>query len=305
MRFYKIFFLLVFVNVYSQVETHLTSDNIMIGDTVGLQLEIKANRQYNVELPVIKDSLSKYVEVLAQKYDTISLGKDLIYRQNLTLTCFEPGEFLIKALPVKINGKTFLSATKELKVLDLKVDTSIKKMYPIKPILPEYLTWWDRNKKYLSYMVIGILIILVVLIIIWLYLREMKRKRYISSPLLPPYEEAIENLKKLDKKSYLESKDYYTFHTDLSFILRRYFSRRFDFPAQALLSSDLAKVMEDKDYITDFEARELISFLNDSDHIKYAKGEIKEEKHKQYRVWVEKIINKTRPIVEEEVKDHI
>lgn len=289
---------------FAQIKTQLTSEKILIGDTVTLKIEVQVPRNAQIIFPSVRDSLGKYIEVLSQKTDTIETTKDKKYIKTYRLTCFEEGDYMVKALPFNINGKTFLSHAQLLNVESVPVDTVTQKIYPIKNILLEEISWWDQNKKYFWYMIVGGIMLLALITVAWLYIRESKRERYISKPALPPFEEAIENLKKLDHQAYLENKDYDSYYTDLSFILRRYFSRRFAFPAQALLSSDLPRVMEQKGHLIGQEARELQAFLEDADKVKYAKKEIPENKHQPHRMWVQRIIEKTRPIMEE-IKDHI
>ncbi|MFU2093596.1 DUF4381 family protein [Ornithobacterium rhinotracheale] len=290
--------------VWAQVYTQLSPDRILIGDTASLQIEFKTPSDAKVELPMLGDSLGKYLEIVNKKIDSVREGNQKKYKQIITLTGFEEGNFLVKSLPYVINGKTVLSDTRELGVEMPAIDTTLQKMYPIKTIMPEHISWWDRNKKYLWYMIVGGIMLIALLIVAFLYLKELRRKRYISTPLLPPYEEALQNLKKLDALGLLEKQEFNQYYTDLSFIVRRYFSRRFEFPAQALLSTDLPEYMKNKEFLTQEESAELYNFLTDADRVKYAKATLSPEKNAFYRDWAEKIIEKTKPLVEE-VKDHI
>ena len=235
----------------------------------------------------------------------MKVGNNANYIQTITLTSFDIGDFLVNSLPVVIDGDTLLTSSKRLEVKDLEVDADLDKMYPIKPIIPQEITWWEKNKKYLAYWVVGILLAIIIIVLIWLYLKAAKKNKYVSKPLLPPYEEALENLKKLDKENYLSKQNYNQFYTDLSFIIRRYFSRRFDFPAMALLSGDLPAYMKNKELLTESEAEQLSAFLKDSDLAKFGRTIPAEEKHTYYRNWIEEIIQKTRPILEEDIPQHM
>lgn len=290
--------------VWAQVYTQLSPDKILIGDTASLKIEFKTPNNAKVELPMLGDSLGKYLEIVNKKIDSVQEGNQKKYKQIITLTGFEEGNFLVKSLPYVIDGKTVLSDARELDVEMPAIDTTLQKMYPIKPIIPEHISWWDRNKKYLWYMIVGSIMLIALLLVVFLYFRELRRKRYISTPLLPPYEEALQNLKKLDALELLEKEEFNQYYTDLSFIVRRYFSRRFEFPAQALLSTDLPEYMKNKEFLTQEESAELYNFLTDADRVKYAKAILSSEKNVFYRGWAEKIIEKTKPLVEE-VKDHI
>lgn len=292
-------------SLHSQIQTELNPNIILIGDTASLKITVTYDARQKVILPQIGDSLNSFLEVSNVKIDSMKVGNNANYIQTITLTSFDIGDFLVNSLPVVIEGDTLLTSSKRLEVRDLEVDADLDKMYPIKPIIPQEITWWEKNKKYLAYWVVGILLAIIIIVLIWLYLKAAKKNKYVSKPLLPPYEEALENLKKLDKENYLSKQNYNQFYTDLSFIIRRYFSRRFDFPAMALLSGDLPAYMKNKELLTESEAEQLSAFLKDSDLAKFGRTIPAEEKHTYYRNWIEEIIQKTRPILEEDIPQHM
>uniref|UniRef100_UPI0039A59A2D DUF4381 family protein n=1 Tax=Ornithobacterium rhinotracheale TaxID=28251 RepID=UPI0039A59A2D len=303
-KFLKIFIWLFALPAWGQIYTRLSPDRILIGDTASLQIEFIVAEKAKVEPPQLGDSLGKYLEIVHKKIDSTREGNRKKFKQIITLTGFEEGNFLVKSLPYVIDGKMQLSDARELAVEMPAIDTVLQKIYPIKPIMPEHLSWWERARKYLWQMLAIGVALLVFLVLGVLYFRKLRANHYISEPLLPPYEEALQNLKKLDALGLLEKQEFNQYYTDLSFIVRRYFSRRYEFPAQALLSTDLPDYMKNKEFLTQEESAELYNFLTDADRVKYAKATLSPEKNAFYRDWAEKIIEKTKPLVEE-VKDHI
>lgn len=297
-------FLLCCICAMAQVQTQLTADRILIGDTASLHITVTVNPDQQVKLAFPQDTLNRFVEVNDITIDTLRVGRNLNYIQKIVITAFEPGTFLVNSLSVSIDDSVYRTQALQITVEDMIVDEERQGMFPNKPIIPEDVTWWQKNKKYFWYFVVGALFLLAALLIVWLYIRELKRNRYVSNPLLPPYEEAINNLRKLDQQKYLTQEKYYEYYSDLSLILRRYFARRFDFAAQALLSSDLPDHMVRKDYLTETEAKELGEFLEKADLVKYARKLPDTEEHAKFREWVEYVINRTRPLTEEEVPDH-
>lgn len=294
-----IFFLLLPYFPWAQIQTDLNPDVILIGDTASLKITVTFDTRQEVILPKLGDSLNRYIEISNQKIDTLQVGYNSNYIQTITLTSFEPGEFLVNALPVIIDGDTLLSKSLRLQVQNLQVEPNLDRMYPLKPIVQVEISWWERNKKYMIYWIAGLILALIIMYLIYAYLKAGKKKKYISKPLLPPYQEALENLKKLDQQNLIENSKYNEYYTDLSFILRRYFGRRFDFSALALLSEDLAVILLQKEILTRSESDILKDFLKDADLVKYARILPEEKKHAQYRNWVEEIIVKTRPVLEE------
>lgn len=300
-----IFLCLLPYSGFAQIQAELYPEVILIGDTASLKITVTHDARQKIQLPQLGDSLNTYIEISNVKVDSMKRGNNVNHIQTITLTCFEPGEFLVNSLPIVISGDTLMTESKRLEVRNLDMEANIKNMYPIKPIIPQEITWWERNKKLVAYALGGILLALLLIALIWWLIKNAKKNKYVSKPLLPPYEEALENLRKLDEQKYLSQNQYNAYYTDLSFIVRRYFTRRFEFPAMALLSSDLPKVMYSKEILTQPESEEFLAFLNDADLAKYARTVPPAEKHSLYRKWVEDIIYKTRPILEEEIPEHI
>lgn len=299
------FSLLLPAQTLGQIQTTLDPEVILIGDTASLKITVTFDAQQQVILPQLGDSLNNYLEISHQKVDTLIVGNNANYIQTLTLTCFEPGEFLVNALPIIMDGDTLLTQSFKLEVQDLEVGEDLDKMYPLKPIIEQEITWWEKNKKYIAYWIMGVLLAAIILVLIWLYIKAARKKKYVSKPLLPPYEEALDNLRKLDNQKLVKQQKFTEYYTDLSFIVRRYFTRRFEFPALALLSGDLPLVMNQKEILTQKEASEFEDFLKDADLAKYARTIPAEEKHEQYRKWIESIIYKTRPILENDMQEQI
>ena len=303
--FLFLLFSFFFSHVNAQIETKLDPEVILIGDTASLQITITADSRQEIILPQTSDSLNAYIEITGRKTDTLQRGNNLNIIQNFTITGFEPGNFLVNSLPVQIDGMLFQSEAKQIEIKDIEVEADADKMFPLKPIMPEEITFWEKYRKYFWYFVAALILAFVVGLIIWLYFKELRnRKKYVSTPLLPPYEEALDNLTKLDKHQYLDRYQFYEYYSDLNYILRRYFTRRFNFPANALLSGELPEIMHQKEILTEGEKTDLATFLQAADMAKYARKFPSEKEHKDFRNWAEEIIHKTRPVVDENSPEH-
>ncbi len=304
-----IIYVFLFISCFSfsqvNLETSLSPEIIYIGDTASLNIQLGVDSKEKVELPQLGDSLNSFIEINEVKIDSSRRGKNKMYAINLTLTSFEPGDFLVNSIPFTINGELYQTNSHQIKVKEVELNPDITQPYPIKPIMKEHVSWWEKNKKNILYIVLALLgVVLLILLLLYLF-RKRKKNQYKSKPLLPPYEEALENLKKLDKKELLKKGNYSTYYTDLSYILRRYFSRRFNFPGMALLSSDLADYMEQKEILLPQEIQDLRKFLQDADMAKFANEHPNEQQTQTYRNWVENVIEKTKPLLENVVdKEH-
>src|SRR5690606_10430466 len=184
----------------------------------------------------------------------------------------------------------------QIKVDDVEIDSSNLSGFPIKPIMEEEYTWKDYWQKYWMYCVAGALVFIALLVVAILFLKDKKRKEEKSRIIKTPYEEAIDALKNIDKKKYLEKGQIYPFYSELSYTLMRYVGRVYNFSSLELLSDDLVDYFRKSTHLEKEEIEKLKEFLYDSDLVKFAKAEPDEEKHLLYRKWVENLIEKIKPL---------
>lgn len=281
---------------FGQINTEIDTAHIKIGEPVHYKLTVPFQAGDEILLPRLKDTLSFHIEILDQKIDTVSENGTKKLVQQLSLTSFDPGEFLIRSLPVVINSDTLLSGSFQIKVDEVRIDSANLTGFPIKPIMQEEYKWKDYWNKYWVYLTVGVLVFLALIIAAILFLREKKNKGEKSFVVKTPYDEAKEALKNIDKKKYLEKGQLYPFYSELSFLLRRYIGRIYHFSSLELLSGDLVDYIRKSGHLQQEDIEKLREFLYDSDLVKFAKSAPDEQKHEFYRKWAEDFIEKTRPL---------
>lgn len=289
-------FCLVSFSAFGQIDTKIDTAHIKIGEPIQYSLTVPLDAQTNVQLPELKDTLSFHVEILEQKIDTLFEGEKKKLVQHLTLTSFDPGEFLIRSLPVVVGDDTLLSHSFQIKVDEVKIDSANLAGFPIKPIMDEEYTWSDYWDKYWVYFAVGILVFLALLIVAILFLRDKKRKNIISKTPKTPYEEAKDALKNLDKKNYLAKGQVNPYYSELSFVLRRYLGKVFHFSSLELLSDDLVNYFQKTTHLDSNQLDQLKAFLYESDLVKFAKAVPDEDRHRFFRKWVEELVEKIKPM---------
>lgn len=292
----SVFYFLFSTFSSAQIETEIDTAHIKIGEPIQYSLTVPIPPNKQVILPETQDTLSFHIEVLDQKIDTILDDEKKKLVQHLILTSFDPGEFLIRSLPVVVDGDTLLSASFQIKVDDVEIDSANLTGFPIKPIMDEEYTWKDYWDKYWIYFAVGALIFLILLIVAILFLRDKKRKDILAKTPKTPYEEAKYALKSLDKQNYLQKNQFNPYYSELSYVLRRYLGRVFHFSSLELLSDDLIDYFRKTTHLEKEEIENLREFLYDSDLAKFAKTVPEKEKHDFYRKWVEDLIEKTKPL---------
>lgn len=288
---------LIFSSIsFGQISTEIDTAHIKIGEPIQYKLTVPVHPNDHVTLPQHRDTLSFHIEILDQKTDTISAGNTKKVVQQLSITSFDAGDFLIRSFPVVINGDTLLSRSFQIRVEDVEIDSANLGGFPIKPIMEEQYTWVDYVEKYWIYLAAGALIFIALLIVAILFLRSKKRKEEKSRIVKTPYEEAIGALRNIDKKKYLEKDQVYPFYSELSYTVRRYVGRIYDFSSLELLSDDLIDYFRKTTHLEKEDVEKLKEFLYDSDLVKFAKAEPDEQKHIFYRKWAEDLIEKTKPL---------
>lgn len=302
-KFSLSFFLILFCAHFSlaQLDTKIDRDHIKIGEEIHYSLSVPISSSTNLKLPQLKDTLSFHIEILDQKVDTIFENEQKLIVQKLTLTSYDAGEFLIRSLPVIIDSDTLLSHSFQIKVDDVEIDSANLQGFTIKPIMEEEFTWKDYWNQYRNYILGGILLI-VLFLVLWMFLKRKKESRKII-PLKSPKEEAKDALKKLDKKKYLEKSAVNPYYSELSYIIRRYLGRVYEFSSLELLSDDLVEHIKKHTPLEKEEVEKLKQFLFDSDLVKFAKSIPEENKHVFYRKWADELIEKAKPIVIETEED--
>lgn len=300
-----LFLVLFFVQIQAQIETKIDRNEIKLGQPIAFELSVPLEENKKVVLPKVKDTLSFHLEILDQKIDTLVEDESIKLVQKLKITSFDPGEFLIRSLPVIIDSDTLLSHSFLIQVEDVVIDSANLNGFPIKPIMGEKKTWLEslqQNWLLLTLILLGMLFVLGLIY----FLLNSKSKKEKNRPIKTPYDEAIWALKELDQKQYLKNKETYLFYSDLSDLLRRYLGRIYQFRSMELLSDDLANHLKSTNQLTDKEISQLSGFLYDSDLVKYAKNEPETPKQEFYRKWVETLIERTKPMdLEVESNEHL
>lgn len=294
-----IIFLSLPMQTDAQVDTRIDTAHITIGEPIRYTLSVSLKNKPKVILPPVSDTLSSHVEVLSHKTDTLTEADDPKLVRELILTAYDPGDYLIRSLPVVINQDTLLSHSFQIRVDPVKIDSANLGGFPIKPIMDESYTWKDYLRKYL---VEGLIILLMLLVLasVWWWMKNRERKKVEKQKLKSPYEEAIDALKELDNRKYISKGQVKPYYSDLSHLLRRYLGRVFNFSSMELLSDDLVEHFRNSDQLSAADTDRLKEFLFDSDLVKYAKAVPEADRHELYRKWAEALIERTKPAETEE-----
>lgn len=295
-------FSLVFTSLFAQeVEVKVDTMNIRIGEQFNYQISI--NDTANVIVPELQDL--KGLEIVENiPMDTIKAN--LIKRY--VLTGFDSGAYYIPSQQVFVRGRSFLTDSLLINVATIAIDTTKNKMFPIKSIQGEpYIL--DDFIPYLIWVLLGVIIIVGIIF----YLKTRKKKEVIEDeeiPTLPPFEEALERLHKLDEKLLWQNNQVKQYYIELTEIVRAYIEKELKIPALESTTEDLIETIRDfndaKTINTSRESiRKLKELLREADLVKFAKSKPLSHEIEEDRKDAEFVLNELKPKPEEPKEDEL
>ncbi len=255
----------------------LDKSTILIGDQIQLTLEFSGTSDLKVNFPILKDTISKNIEIIKASNIETTISEDKkqkTYKQILTVTSFDSGFFPVK--PFRFNytqgqdtAKHFIETQAlMLSVQNVKVDAQ-KGIRDIKPPLEENFTF----REALPY-IIGVLLIIGLFIFIKYYLNKKKKKEPLfkmpPKPKLPPHEIALTSLEELRNKKLWQNNKIKEFHSELTEIIRKYIEERYNIQALEMVSDDIIEMIKNLDIDVKIKS-ELKEMLTLADLVKFAK----------------------------------
>ena len=260
------------------VEQRMDSLQLLIGQQTILHLKATARKGARIVLPSFKpqDQIVPGVEVVEQsKGDTMQMGDDRIQvSRDYTLTSFDEKVYVVPALDVKIDGKSYHGNPLALKVLTVPVDTvHPNQFYPAKGVQDNPFEWSEWSFAFW----LSLLMIIICGAMIYLRNRLKKNKPIIARirivKRVPAHEKALREINDIKhhhtSASQETQKEYYT---QLTNTLRAYIVSRFGFNAMEMTSGEIIEHLRapgDQKMID-----ELRMLFSTADLVKFAKYEI-------------------------------
>lgn len=260
------------------VEQRMDSLQLLIGQQTILHLKATARKGARIVLPSFKpqDQIVTGVEVVEQsKGDTMQMGDDRIQvSRDYTLTSFDEKVYVVPALDVKIDGKSYHGNPLALKVLTVPVDTvHPNQFYPAKGVQDNPFEWSEWSFAFW----LSLLMIIICGAMIYLRNRLKKNKPIIARirivKRVPAHEKALREINDIKhhhtNASQETQKEYYT---QLTNTLRAYIVSRFGFNAMEMTSGEIIERLRasgDQKMID-----ELRMLFSTADLVKFAKYEI-------------------------------
>lgn len=300
---FSLFFFLFSLFSYSQVTSSVDSTKIKIGEEILYTINVQADSTDVVVFPE-EQTFGPMEMIESYKTDTTFEASKYELIKKYGLTQFDSGHYTIPPQRVIINNKPFLTDSIRVEVNDVVVDTTQQKMFDIKPAVE--VSAPPFNWKRLLYWLVPVLVVIAIAI----YLFRRKQKRDAAEKPLPPYEEAIVALKKLDNTELLKENKSKEYYSSLTEIVKRYLDREVDESALESTSDELiTRLMMHRDAGSFDFSNETIHKLDQifkrADLVKFAKMKQETGQAQVDRKSIEEIINETHEVIPEPTEEEL
>lgn len=277
-----------------KVDAEVDTLAIKIGEQIQYKITVEADSTDVVFFPE-GQTFSPLETVEAIMGDTIKNDKKVILQKIYSLTQFDSGAYTIPPQRIAINEQPFFTDSFQVKVADVVVDTTKQKMYDIKP-----LTEVNRSTADMWLMALWILLGLIVIgaVVYWFFLRKKPLTEEEKVALLPPYDRALMELKKLENSRYLIQDEYKQYYSELTDIVRSYLEEDVHVTAMESTTSELITKLEmlrdaGEIKLEDETIQQFQKILQTADLVKFAKNKPASSVAEQDRKLVEEIVTKT------------
>lgn len=292
-----------FFSGVSQVTMSIDTTLIRIGEEIKYTLEVQADTTDLVLFPE-GQSFSPLEVIESYKIDTNYIGARYKLIKKYGLTQFDSGAYYLPSQRVVINEKPFTTDSLRVVVRDVPVDTTKQKMFDIKPVIEVEEPPFDFLK-----LLMWLLPLIVLSGLVYYFLRRKKIKEE-RQRLLPPYEEAMVALERLDASEFLKENKSKAYYSSLTEIVKRYLDREVDDKAMESTSDELIeRLLLHKDsghFNFDAETiRKLDAILKRADLVKFAKMSLDEFQAQSDRSHIEAIINETKEALPEPSEEEL
>ena len=305
-----IVFILSLTSTIAQSTPSLSSEadttQIRIGEQIQFKITVEADTTSVVFFP--EGQTFSPLETVESFLSDSTRSKDRIRLQRTyALTQFDSGIYIIPTQRIEIDGKGYFTDSVMVAVGDVPVDTLTQKMYDIKPIIEvekSYAGLW----KTILWVLLALL--LIGCFVYFYFFRKKKLTEEEKEAMLPPYDRALLELKKLENSKYLIQDEYKKYYSELTAIVRSYLEEDANISA---LESTTRQLIEKLEMLKDSgelklkedTIRQFQKILQTADLVKFARSKPPTSQAEDDRKAVETIVMKTKEALPEPTEEEL
>ncbi len=289
-----------------RVSSEIDTNAIKIGEQIKFKVKVEADTAATVIFPE-GQTFSPLETVEAYVTDTTRNKDRMTLQKTYALTQFDSGNYLLPTQRIEIDGKGYFTDSLQVRVATVPVDTLTQKMYDIKPLMgvekSNAGTW-----KLILYILAGLL--LAGGLFYWFVLRKKPLTEEEKVALLPPYDRALIELKRLEHSKYLIQDEFKQYYTELTGIVRSYLEE--DVHVTALESTtsqliDKLQLLKDAGELKldDQSIFQFRKILETADLVKFAKSKPATAAAEQDRKAVEQLVTQTHEALPQPTEEEL
>lgn len=256
-------------------KVHLDSAKILIGSQATLKVEVVVKEGKKVRFPILPDTLASGLEVVAQFATDTSKAdnSNILLTKKYLLTSFDSGSYVIPQIPVLyFDGSkvdTLLTQPLNLKVNTVAVDSTKRPLYGIKANIKAPYTFAE-----IAIVVLVVLLLIAIIAGLIYYFRKTKNQpifTFKKKVVEPAHVVAFRELEMLQHKKLWQNGHTKQYYSELTDILRKYLEDRMEINAMEMTSFEILASLKTVSYSNKVVFERLMTMLNISDLVKFAK----------------------------------
>ncbi len=290
----------------SKVSSEIDTTSIKIGEQIQYKITVETDSINIVHFPE-GQTFSPLETVEALLTDTLKEKNKVKLQRVYALTQFDSGSYTIPPQRIAINEQAFFTDSFQIKVADVAVDTTKQKMYDIKPLIQV-----ERSYAKIWMMILWIVLALLIIggLVYWFFLRKKPLTEEEKEALLPPYDRAMLELKRLEKSRYLIQDEYKKYYSELTGIVRSYLEEDVQVTALESTTDELItklELLKDSGELQLGEGtiKQFQKILQTADLVKFARSKPSTSVAEQDRKLVEEIVVKTHDALPEPTEEEL
>ena len=304
--FFAVLAMLFLQQTYAQeVSSSIDTTQLKIGEQFRYQIKVEANKDFPVVFPEGQTFMPLEM-VEAYQIDTTRLKDNQTWQltREYALTQWDSGSYVIPKQKIIVNDQSLFTDSIKVEVATVVVDTTKQALFPIKPTIeieePSSFPWWILWLILVIAAVAG-------LVLLFLKLRQRKIER---EQQIPPYEKAIDTLKKLDESQALERGEMKEYYSTLTLAVKRYIDEKIDERALESTTEELIQHLNElkanKSILVKHKViNDLQDILRRADLIKFAGGGMDKLTAKADRQLIEEDINSIKDSIPEPTEEEL
>ena len=304
--FFAVLAVLFLQQTYAQeVSSSIDTTQLKIGEQFRYQIKVEANKDFPVVFPEGQTFMPLEM-VEAYQIDTTRLKDNQTWQltREYALTQWDSGSYVIPKQKIIVNDQSLFTDSIKVEVATVVVDTTKQALFPIKPTIeieePSSFPWWILWLILVIAAVAG-------LVLLFLKLRQRKIER---EQQIPPYEKAIDTLKKLDESQALERGEMKEYYSTLTLAVKRYIDEKIDERALESTTEELIQHLNElkanKSILVKHKViNDLQDILRRADLIKFAGGGMDKLTAKADRQLIEEDINSIKDSIPEPTEEEL